>query len=117
MKKLNTSVLISIVGVLLFLITIIFILSMKFSGPCFKGTIVEKQDNYLVVTLNRNNDIYTHAEQIVVLITEDTDVYLKGLEIGDRICVYYDGNILETYPSQVTAIRIVKYAKIYPVIV
>lgn len=106
-----------IMGVLLFFITIIFILSMKFSGPCFKGTIVEKQDNYLVVTLNRNNDIYTQEEQIVVLITEDTDVYLKELEIGDKICVYYDENILETYSSQVTAIKIVKYAKIYPVIV
>ena len=82
--------------------------------PRFAGVVVEVYGKESVlVKVNKNDAIYksSHNEAVYKsshLIKVSLDVIKKDAisyyNVGDEITVYYDGNILETYPAQVNKV-------------
>jgi len=69
----------------------------------FCGTITQIEENLFFVKPDENEEIRKSADLIMVQkLKIDTNV---KLEIGERIKVTYDGNVLETYPAQINAIN------------
>ncbi|MCD8003316.1 MAG: hypothetical protein LUG88_05330 [Clostridia bacterium] len=64
--------------------------------PNFWGTVDEITDDYVVVNVNSDEEIYTSYTTIYVSTdVEFTDISSSGLEAGDEIAVHYDGTISE----------------------
>lgn len=69
----------------------------------FCGTITQIEENLFFVKPDENEEIRKSADLIMVQkLKIDTNV---KFEIGERIKVTYDGNVLETYPAQINAIN------------
>ena len=69
----------------------------------FCGTITQIEENLFFVKPDENEEIRKSADLIMVQkLKIDTNV---KYEIGERIKVTYDGNVLETYPAQINAIK------------
>ena len=61
------------------------------------------EENLFFVKPDENEEIRKSADLIMVQkLKIDTNV---KFEIGERIKVTYDGNVLETYPAQINAIN------------
>ncbi len=68
--------------------------------PFFTATILEKLSNSYMV--RPEADFKYAGERVHISAPKDAPVF----EVGDRITVYYDGRIMESYPPQVNALRI-----------
>lgn len=69
----------------------------------FCGTITKIEENLFLVKPDENEEIRKSADLIrVQKLKIDNNV---KFEIGERIKVTYDGNVLETYPAQINAIK------------
>lgn len=80
---------------------------MKNSEYSFCGTITQVEENLFFVEPDENEEIKKSADLIMVeKLKIDTNV---KYEIGERVKITYDGNVMTTYPAQINA---VKYEKI-----
>lgn len=72
--------------------------------PHFAGTVTEVYDNAILVSVNEGEDAYRSSD----LISVSLDVKLKDgmvdFTVGDRVIVYYNGKIAESYPAQVNTV-------------
>lgn len=69
----------------------------------FCGTITKIEENLFLVKPDENEEIRKSADLIMVQkLKIDNNV---KFEIGERIKVTYDGNVLETYPAQINTIK------------
>ena len=72
--------------------------------PHFAGTVTEVYDNAILVSVNEGED----ARRISDLISVSLNVKLKdsmtNFAVGDRVIVYYNGEIVESYPAQVNTV-------------
>lgn len=65
----------------------------------FKATVMEVNDNYMLVSPFSSEDIFSSTDS--VLITKKA-----GYNKGDIIIVYYKGSVSETYPSTIDVVKI-----------
>lgn len=69
--------------------------------PHFSGTVLEVRDGSLLVEADEGESVRQSSDVFSV----STDVQLKDsttdFAVGDRICVYFDGQIAESYPAQI----------------
>ncbi len=73
--------------------------------PRFEGIVVEVYGKESVlVKVNQNEDIYKSSDLINVSLDVIKKDAISYYNVGDKIRVYYDGNILETYPAQVNKV-------------
>ncbi len=69
----------------------------------FCGTITQVEDNLFFVKPDENEEIRKSADLIMVeKLKQDTNV---KYEIGEKIKITYDGDVMETYPAQIKAIK------------
>lgn len=69
----------------------------------FYGTITQVEDNLFFVKPDENEEIRKSADLIMVgKLKLDTNV---KFEIGERIKITYDGDVMDTYPAQINAIK------------
>lgn len=69
----------------------------------FCGTITQVEDNLFFVEPDKNEEIRKSADKIMVgKLKLDTNV---KFEVGERIKITYDGDVMETYPAQIKAIK------------
>ena len=69
--------------------------------PSFTGIISEVHENYLLVKVDENEDEYSSSDVIIVSLNMEIEDNSVSYNVGDSVRVYYDGNILESYPAQV----------------
>lgn len=72
-----------------------------YKKPNFRGTVREVRDNSIVVLIDENEDEFKSSDKIVVSLDVKLKDSMTDFDIGDKVAVYYDGTILETYPAQV----------------
>ena len=72
----------------------------------FKGKIVEKYANSILVEPLENEDIKRSAYQISIEIGSVLEFNPEIFSVGDMVEIEYDGNIRESFPAQVDAISI-----------
>ena len=76
---------------------------MKNSEYSFCGTITQVEENLFFVEPDENEEIKKSADLIMVeKLKIDTNV---KYEIGERVKITYDGNVMTTYPAQINAVK------------
>ncbi|HBC84471.1 MAG TPA: hypothetical protein DCZ30_03300 [Clostridiales bacterium] len=69
----------------------------------FCGTIMQVEDSLFFVKPDENEEIRKSADLVMVgKLKLDTNV---KFEIGERVKITYNGDVMETYPVQITAIK------------
>ena len=69
----------------------------------FLGKIVESNESYIIVEPNENEEIRKSSDKISIGLGEYNDALY---EIGTNVKITYDGDVMETYPAQIKAIKI-----------
>ncbi len=78
----------------------------------FIGVVLEKHQNAILVAPVEGSEELSSADQIMVLIEEDTRLKAKekadtisaqDIAVGSRVEIYYDGRIAESYPAQINS--------------
>ena len=69
----------------------------------FCGTIIQVEENLFFVEPDENEEIRKSADKIMVgKLKIDTNV---KFEIGEKVRITYDGDVMDTYPAQIKAIK------------
>ena len=69
--------------------------------PHFCALVQEVRENSLLVLVNEDEEARGSSDLIVVSLDVQLKDGLSEYEVGDEVCVYYDGSIAESYPAQV----------------
>ena len=76
--------------------------------PRFSGTVVEiNDDTSILVKVNENEPITKSSDLILVTLDvkmSDVSVNGRDFNIGDKVRIYYDGSIAESYPAQINEV-------------
>jgi hypothetical protein len=76
--------------------------SREISGN-FAGVVSEILDGEVIVAPNEGEEILSSGDLVIVNIGEDED-----FAVGDNVLVFYDGELMESYPLQVNVVLIEK---------
>ena len=68
--------------------------------PSVTGTVEEVYENSVILYADANEMYPSGSHWSIPLSVEYADSY-TDLSVGDEIVVYYDGNVMETYPLQI----------------
>ena len=71
------------------------------SAPSFRGTVMEVTDTAVLVKVAEDEEESQTSDTIWVSLDVELEDGRITCYVGEGICVYYDGTILETYPAQV----------------
>lgn len=72
----------------------------------FIATIIEAKEDYIIVRPADGTNELKSSDKIRIKITRPTSGINDFYVTGNKIIITYDGNILESYPAQITAIKI-----------
>ena len=72
--------------------------------PNFTGIVEEVNDQSILVRVNEDEEEIRSSDLISVSLDVEIKDSMNEFNIGDEICVYYDGNIAESYPAQVNRV-------------
>lgn len=71
----------------------------------FKGTVLEVNENNLLVEPFPEEAVSNSANKISVSIAEkEVLVDNTPIRVGDKVLIYYDGMLQETFPAQVNGV-------------
>lgn len=102
-KVLYSMITFTFIFLILFIIYLLKPMTMNdiYDKPNFKGVVTKTSDTSILVLVNEDEAVYKSSD----LINVSLDVKLKDsmtqFKVGERISVYYDGIIAESYPAQV----------------
>jgi beta-lactamase regulating signal transducer with metallopeptidase domain len=71
--------------------------------PRFRGVVEVVYDEAILVRVNEGEEIRKSSDLINVALANANPDANSGYLAGDRVCVYFDGVIAESYPAQVSA--------------
>jgi hypothetical protein len=71
--------------------------------PRFRGLVEEVYEKSILVRVYEDEDIRKSSDLIDVLLVNANPDANSGYEVGDEVCVYFDGTIAESYPAKVSA--------------
>ena len=69
--------------------------------PNFTGVITEISDMYITVSVEKGDEEFKSSDVIWVSLNAKLKDSVEDLKAGDKVRVYYDGLIQETYPAQI----------------
>ena len=72
----------------------------------FVATIIEAYDNYIIVEPEEESNERKSSDKISMKITRPTNGTNDFYVVGNKVKITYDGNIMESYPAQIGAIKI-----------
>lgn len=97
-----------------FILSVVLLLGMSGCGrtmddvianePNFLGTVTEVMDNSIMVAVNESSDAYRSCSEIRVSLDVEMADSMTHFNVGDQVCVYYDGIILLSSPGQVNTV-------------
>ena len=67
--------------------------------PCVKGTVVEVMEQAIAIQVQEGEEERNSSDRIVVSLAVEHPDSMTHFSVGDKVAVYYDGNIGETYPA------------------
>ncbi|WP_367568793.1 M56 family metallopeptidase [Lacrimispora sp.] len=72
--------------------------------PHFAGTVIEVHDNTILVRVNEGEDARRSSDLISVSLNVKLKDSVTHFTVGDKVIVYYNGEIAESYPAQVNTV-------------
>lgn len=72
--------------------------------PNFVGVVTEVFDNSMMVAVNTNEDEYKSSHLMSVSLDVKIKDSMTDFIVGNKVKVYYDGNIAESYPAQINTV-------------
>lgn len=72
--------------------------------PHFTGTVTEAYDNAILVSVNEGEDARRSSDLISVSLNVELKDSMTEFAVGDRVIVYYNGEISESYPAKVNTV-------------
>ena len=72
--------------------------------PHFAGTVTEVYDNTILVSVNEGEDASRSSDLISVSLNVKLKDSMTDFTVGDKVIVYYNGKIAESYPAQVNTV-------------
>jgi beta-lactamase regulating signal transducer with metallopeptidase domain len=72
--------------------------------PHFAGTVTEVYDNTILVSVNEGEDARKSSNLISVSLNVKLKDSMTDFAVGDKVIVYYNGEIAESYPAQVNTV-------------
>lgn len=72
--------------------------------PHFSGTVTEVYDNAILVSVNEGEDARRSSDLISVSLNVKSKDSSTHFTNGDKVTVYYNGEIAESYPAQVNTV-------------
>lgn len=77
--------------------------------PCVKGIVSEISDDYIIMDVNEDDELYRSYTSIMVSLDVKRKDSPTDFNIGDEVAVYYNGNILETHPAKIKTVYAILY--------
>lgn len=72
--------------------------------PCFTGTVLEVRTNSLLVEADEGEDIRRSSDLLDVSLLVEYEDGKSAYQVGDKVTVYYDGSVAESYPAQINTV-------------
>ena len=90
------------------IISLLFILSgcTNRNESKFTGSISEVYEDSLLIQVDEDQEAYKSSDLISIPLVGRINIKENATEyhIGDRVCVYYEGEIMESYPAQIAKV-------------
>lgn len=77
--------------------------------PSMKGTVLEIKDGYARIEASQSEDTIADNEEILVTLDVERKDSSTDFEIGDKVAVYYDGDIAEGDPASIEKVYAILY--------
>lgn len=71
---------------------------------CFTGTVLEVRKNSLLVEAAEGEDIRHSSDLFDVSLNVEYEDGKSSYHVGDKVTVYYDGSVAESYPAQINTV-------------
>ena len=75
-----------------------------YDEPNFKGIVLEVDESSILVSVNEEEDEIKSSDKISVSLDVKLKDSISDFEVGDKVRVFYDGTILETYPAKINEV-------------
>lgn len=72
-----------------------------YDEPNFGGTVISADDKAIMVAVNAEEDEFKSSDKISVSLNVKLKDSSTHFNVGDKVRVFYDGSIMETYPARV----------------
>jgi beta-lactamase regulating signal transducer with metallopeptidase domain len=72
--------------------------------PHFAGTVTEVNDNTILVIVDEGEEVRRNSDLISVSLNVKLKDSITHFNVGDRVIVYYNGEIAESYPAQINTV-------------
>ncbi|MDR7810234.1 M56 family metallopeptidase [Lacrimispora sp.] len=72
--------------------------------PHFAGTVTEVNDNTILVIVDEGEEVRRNSDLISVSLNVKLKDSITHYNVGDRVIVYYNGEIAESYPAQINTV-------------
>jgi hypothetical protein len=69
-------------------------------GPHFAGTVIEVHENSILVSVAEGEEVRRSSDLIEVSLDVELADSITEFLAGDKVVVYYDENLLESYPAR-----------------
>lgn len=75
-----------------------------YNEPNFIGLIIEVYKKSIIVSVNEDTDEFKISDKISVSLDVKLKDSMTSFDVGDRVKIYYDGTIAESYPAQINTV-------------
>lgn len=75
-----------------------------YSEPNFTGVVTEVADKAIIVSVDEGEDELKSSDKMVVSLDVKLKDSMTYFNVGDKIKVFYDGTIAESYPAQINTV-------------
>ncbi len=82
-------------------------------GVSFVATVLENNQSNLLVEpvegsaeLSSADRIVAHVGDAIIADPQGAEVDVTAVEVGDKVIIFYDGMIAESYPAQIWSFRV-----------
>ncbi|WP_313582114.1 M56 family metallopeptidase [Lacrimispora sp.] len=72
--------------------------------PHFAGMVTEVYDNSILVIVDEGEEVRRNSDLISVSLNVKLKDSITHFNVGDRVIVYYNGEIAESYPAQINTV-------------
>lgn len=72
-----------------------------YDEPNFTGVVTEVYDQWIIVSVNQDEDEFNSSDKMSVSLDVKLKDSMTDFNIGNKVRIFYDGVILESYPAQI----------------
>lgn len=75
-----------------------------YDKPNFTGIVTDIYEKSILVSVNEDEDEIKSSDRIKVSLNAKLKDSMTSFKVGDKVRIFYDGTILESYPAQINTV-------------